>query len=117
MTEQPINVRTLVHHIEHLVLYSAILWQFILGFLILVKTYFKYWKPPQPVIFGGGEYKSDTNISDISNKNKKNLNVIDVDFKKDIFIEKADSFNVKTDKVIKGKVKTQKDKLKKLRGK
>ena len=72
----------------------------------------------QPIILDGvGNQQLNQNISDISNESKNNLNVIDVDIKKDIFIGKADSSNLKTDEIIKGKVKTQKDKLKKLRGK
>ena len=36
---------------------------------------------------------------------------------KNIFVDKPDEVNVKLDNVKKGKVETQKDKLKKLRGK
>ncbi len=47
---------------------------------------------------------------------KKNLGVVDVDVKKQINITEADVSDLKSDEQIKGKVKTQKDKLKKLRG-
>jgi len=48
---------------------------------------------------------------------KKKTGVVDVKVDKNIFIGKIDEQNIKTDEVKKGKVKTQKDKLKKLRGK
>ena len=47
---------------------------------------------------------------------KKNLGVVDVDVKKQINITEADVSDLKSDEQIKGKVKTQKEKLKKLRG-
>jgi hypothetical protein len=49
-------------------------------------------------------------------KNKKKLGVLEVDVKKQINITEADVSDLKSDEQIKGKVKTQKDKLKKLRG-
>ena len=49
-------------------------------------------------------------------KVKKNLGVVDVNVKKQINITEADVSDLKSDEQIKGKVKTQKDKLKKLRG-
>jgi hypothetical protein len=48
---------------------------------------------------------------------KKDLGPVEVDVKKQITITDADEQSVKTDEVKKGKVKTQKDKLKALRGK
>tara|TARA_B100000700_G_scaffold304747_1_gene377751 strand:- start:289 stop:576 length:288 start_codon:yes stop_codon:yes gene_type:complete len=50
-------------------------------------------------------------------KTKKDKGPVEVDFKKDIFVGKADESKIKSDETIKGKVKTQKDKLKELRGK
>ena len=47
---------------------------------------------------------------------KKDLGPVEVDVKKQITITDADEQSVKTDEVKRGKVKTQKDKLKKLRG-
>ena len=46
---------------------------------------------------------------------KKNLGAIDVKVKKNIFIDTPDEVDVKLDEVKKGKVKTQKDKLRSLR--
>ena len=48
---------------------------------------------------------------------KKNTGPVEVDVKKNIILGSADELSVKMDEVKKGKVKTQKDKLRKLRGK
>ena len=48
---------------------------------------------------------------------KKNVGPVEVDVKKNIILGSADELSVKMDEVKKGKVKTQKDKLRKLRGK
>jgi hypothetical protein len=116
MDVQPFNIRTLVHHIEHLVLYSLIWWQIIFGLYILLKWIKKNIKfstnsgsnsifIDSKDVIGGGEVK---------NKSVGPNGPIEVDFKKDIFVDKADDVKIKSD-VKKGKVKTQKDKLKKLR--
>ena len=118
MDSQPINVRTLVHHIEHLVLYSLLLWQLVLGVRWWIKTYFKYWKAPQerPIyVNGGGGFQTSNIVSD--NIVKKDMSPIEVDVKKNLMVGKADTTAIKMDEVVKGKVKTQKEKLKKLRGK
>ena len=47
---------------------------------------------------------------------KKDMGPVEVDVKKNIILGSADELSVKMDEVKKGKVKTQKDKLKKLRG-
>ena len=47
---------------------------------------------------------------------KKNTGPVEVDVKKNIILGSADELSVKMDEVKKGKVKTQKDKLRKLRG-
>ena len=47
---------------------------------------------------------------------KKNVGPVEVDVKKNIILGKAAEVSVKMDEVKKGKVKTQKDKLRKLRG-
>tara|TARA_Y100000590_G_C15611112_1_gene973877 strand:- start:276 stop:641 length:366 start_codon:yes stop_codon:yes gene_type:complete len=121
MGEQPINIRTLVHHIEHLVLYSLILWQIVLGLRYLIKIYFKNWKPNTNsiIIDKNNSTYNDNNLNsdNIYKKKDKNLKAVEVGIKKDIFIDKVDKSNIKTDEIIKGKTKTQKDKLKSLRGK
>ena len=48
---------------------------------------------------------------------KKDTGPVEVDIKKNIILGSADELSVKMDEVKKGKVKTQKDKLRKLRGK
>ena len=93
------------------------------AFYLILKWINKNWKikktfsvtspspqPTQPIINIDGSQINDT----INKKNKKDLSVVDVDFKKDIFISEAESVDVKLDEKIKGKVKTQKSKLKKL---
>ena len=47
---------------------------------------------------------------------KKDTGTVEVDIKKNIILDSADELSVKMDEVKKGKVKTQKDKLRKLRG-
>ena len=59
----------------------------------------------------------DSSIETFEEKVKKDMGPIEVDVKKNIVLNrKADESSVKMDEVKKGKVKTQKDKLKKLRG-
>ena len=53
----------------------------------------------------------------LDNLPPKNMGPIEVDVKKSMIVDtKSDESSIKTDEVKKGKVKTQKDKLKKLRG-
>ena len=60
----------------------------------------------------------DSSIETFEEKVKKDMGPIEVDVKKNFVLDrKADESSVKMDEVKKGKVKTQKDKLKKLRGK
>jgi len=47
---------------------------------------------------------------------KKDIGPVEVDVKKNIILGSADELSVKMDEVKKGKVKTQKDKLRKFRG-
>ena len=47
----------------------------------------------------------------------KDMGPVEVDVQKKIILSDADESNIKTDEVKRGKVKTQKDKLRKLRGK
>ena len=59
----------------------------------------------------------DSSIETFEKKVKKDMGPIEVGVKKNIVLNrKADESSVKMDEVKKGKVKTQKDKLKKLRG-
>ena len=68
--------------------------------------------------------RSDSSIEkrelwkDLDNLPPKDMGPVEVDVKNKIVLNrKADESSIKTDEVKKGKVKTQKDKLKKLRGK
>ena len=59
----------------------------------------------------------DSSIETFEEKVKKDMGPIEVGVKKNIVLNrKADESSIKTDEVKKGKVKTQKDKLKALRG-
>ena len=62
--------------------------------------------------------RSDSSVEKTEFVSKKGkTGAVDVKVDKSIFIGKIDEQSIKTDEVKKGKVKTQKDKLKKLRGK
>tara|TARA_Y100001963_G_scaffold157708_1_gene254706 strand:+ start:796 stop:1173 length:378 start_codon:yes stop_codon:yes gene_type:complete len=60
--------------------------------------------------------RSDSSIETFKDKVYKDMGAVEVDMKKKIFVDNVDDINVKSDQITKGKVKTQKDKLKKLRG-
>ena len=61
--------------------------------------------------------RSDSSIETFKEKVKKDMGPVEVDVKNKIVLNrKADESSIQSDEVKKGKVKTQKDKLKKLRG-
>ena len=97
------------------ILYSLVLWQVVLGcyiLLIWVSKNFKFQKSPN---FNIGEVVKTSVIEET--KVKKDMGPIEVDVKKNMIMDtKSDESSVKLDEKIKGKVKTQKNKLKKLRG-
>ena len=105
----------LLHHLIHFLIYSFLLWQTILGLwiiLIWASKNFKFQKSPNLNI---GEVIKTSMIEET--KVKKNMGPIEVDINKSMIVDtKSDESSVKVDEKIKGKVKTQKDKLKKLRG-
>ena len=94
---------------------SLFLWQSVIGIWILliwVSRNFKFRKSPNLNI---GEVVKTSMIEET--KVKKDMGPIEVDVKKSMIVDtKSDESSVKLDEKIKGKVKTQKDKLKKLRG-
>ena len=98
------------------ILISLVLWQVVLGcyvLLIWVSKNIKFRRSPAVRI--GESFQSGSPIE--VNKVKKDLGPIEVDVKSNVIMDtKSDESNVKLDEKIKGKVKTQKDKLKKLRG-
>ena len=106
----------LFHHLIHFLTYSLVLWQLILGIWILLKWVSKNFKfHRSPVLNIGESFKGGSPIEET--KVKKDLGPIEVDVKKNVVMDtKSDESSVKLDEKIKGKVKTQKDKLKKLRG-
>ena len=94
---------------------SLFIWQSVIGIwviLIWVSRNFKFRKSPNLNI---GEVVKTSVIEET--KVKKDMGPIEVDVNKSMIVDtKSDEVSVKLDEKIKGKVKTQKDKLKKLRG-
>ena len=93
---------------------SLFIWQIVLGcyvLLIWVSKNFKFQKSPNLNI---GEVIKTSTIEET--KVKKNMGPIEVDVKSNRIMDTTtDEVNVKLDEKIKGKVKTQKDKLRSLR--
>ena len=94
---------------------SLFIWQSIIGLWILliwVSKNFKFHKSPKLNI----EEVVKTSVIE-ETKVKKDMGPIEVGVDKTMIMDtKSDESSVKLDEKIKGKVKTQKDKLKKLRG-
>ena len=97
------------------ILISLVLWQVVLGcyiLLIWVSKNIKFHRSPAVRI--GESFQSGSPIE--VNKVKKDLGPIEVDVKSNVIMDtKSDESSVKLDEKIKGKVKTQKDKLRSLR--
>ena len=93
---------------------SLFIWQSIIGLWILliwVSRNFKFHKSPNLNI---GEVVKTSVIEET--KVKKDMGPIEVDVKKSVVMDtKSDESSVKLDEKIKGKVKTQKNKLRSLR--
>lgn len=108
----------IVHHIEHLVLYSFVIWQIYFALKWLLKFVSKNFKFETKVVTPQTQV-IEKQVGSYSGEGitKKDLSAIDIKVDKNIFIDKPDEVNVEMDEVKKGKVKTQKNKLKKLRGK
>ena len=101
-----------LHHLEHLGIYSVLIWQSVLGLWIIARWYTRnvnrspnIIQQTLPTQIVGGEEHSP----------KGPVGVVDVDVKKQITITDADVSDLSSDEEIKGKVKTQKDKLRSLR--
>ena len=96
------------------ILISLFLWQGIFGLWILFiwcSKNFKFQKSPNLNI---NEVVKTSTIEET--KVKKNMGPIEVDVKSNVIMDtKSDESSVKLDEKIKGKVKTQKDKLRSLR--
>ena len=97
------------------ILISLVLWQVVLGcyiLLIWISKNIKFHRSPAVKI--GESFKSGSPIEET--KVKKDMGPIEVDIKKSMIVDtKSDESSVKLDEKIKGKVKTQKDKLRSLR--
>ena len=107
----------LLHHLIHFLSYSLVLWQTVLGIWILLKWVSKNFKFHRSPVLNIGESFQRSDSPGEETKVKKDLGPIEVDVKKSMIMDtKSDESSVKLDEKIKGKVKTQKDKLKKLRG-
>ena len=105
-----------VHHIIHFVIYSLVLWQVVLGIYVILLWASKNFKFHRSPVLNIGEsfQKSGSPIEET--KVKKDLGPIEVDVNKSMIVDtKSDESSVKLDEKIKGKVKTQKDKLRSLR--
>ena len=104
----------LLHHLIHFLIYSFLLWQTILGIwiiLIWASRNFKFHKSPNLNI---GEVIKTSMIEET--KVKKNMGPIEVGVNKKMIVDTTtDEVSVKLDEKIKGKVKTQKNKLRSLR--
>ena len=107
----------LVHHLIHLLIYSVLLWQMVLGIWIILIWFSRNIKFHRSPVLNIGESFHKSGSPGEETKVKKYLGPIEVDVKKNTILDtKSDEVSVKLDEKIKGKVKTQKDKLKKLRG-
>ena len=107
----------LVHHLIHLLIYSVLLWQVILGIWIILIWFSRNIKFHRSPVLNIGESFHKSGSPGEETKVKKDLGPIEVDVKKNTILDtKSDEVSVKLDEKIKGKVKTQKDKLKKLSG-
>jgi|TARA_B100000214_G_C23929024_1_gene609814 hypothetical protein len=89
---------------------SLILWQigFIIGILLKL-----FYKPSGKKFLPTAVQQTVPAVEVVTPKNKPGH--IDVEMKKNISLQKAKVSSVKSDEVIKGKVSTQKEKLKQLR--
>ena len=107
----------LLHHLLHFLTYSLVLWQTVLGIWILLKWVSKNFKFHRSPVLNIGESFQKSDSPGEETKVKKDLGPIEVGVSKTMIVDtKSDESSVKLDEKIKGKVKTQKDKLKKLRG-
>ena len=86
---------------------SLVLWQIgIITYILLNKF---YGRNPKKIIQTGQPTAVEVDLP------KKKVEHVDVAMSKKIIMEKPKVTNLKTDEVIKGKVKTQKNKLKQMR--
>ena len=111
----------LIHHLIHFVMYSLVLWQVVLGIYVILLWTKKNIKFHQSPVINVGENKGFDYPIEVLKDRLEGKKVgptgpveVDVD-RKTIIDTKSDEASVKLDEKIKGKVKTQKDKLRSLR--
>ena len=105
----------LLYPLIYFLICSAVIWQLVLGIYIILIWASRNLKIHRSPVVNIGEslQKSGSPIEKV----KKDLGPVEVDVKREFKVDtKPDEKSVKVDEKIKGKVKTQKDKLKKLRG-
>ena len=109
----------LIHHLIHFIMYSLVLWQLVLGIYVILIWAKRNIKCNNSPVINVSETKGyDYPIEVLKDRLEgKKMGPIEVDVKREFKVDtKPDESSVKVDEKIKGKVKTQKDKLKKLRG-
>ena len=105
----------LLHHLEHLILYSLILWQAGLILFLALKYLIERFPKTKIIHTQSGPSGITSHTTSQQQKTVGTPGVIEVDVSKNITVGKADSTSIQMDQTVKGKVKTQKDKLKELR--
>ena len=111
-----------IHHLVHFLMYSLVIWQIVLGVYVILlwtKRNIKFEKT-SPVInvseTKGFDYPIEVLKDRLEGKKVGSTGPVEVDVKKNLIVDtKSDEASVKLDEKIKGKVKTQKDKLRDLR--
>ena len=115
--------------VGHLVIYGFAIWNLILGVWLIVRWANKNWKRTEQQAPQILQQSTPQEINPVINvdsaqigkemlKRQKDMGPVEVDIKKNIVVGEADVSDLsKSSDVKKGKVKTQKDKLRKLRGK
>ena len=105
------------HHLVHFLMYSLFIWQIVLVIYVILLWASKNFKFHRSPVLNIGESFQRSDSPGEETKVKKDLGPIEVGVSKTMIMDaKSDESSVKLDEKIKGKVKTQKDKLKKLRG-
>ena len=110
-----------IHHLVHLGLYSLVIWQIVLGIYIILiwaKRNIKF--NISPTINNVSENRTDYPIEVLKDKLEGKrvgpTGPVEIDIKKNIIVDDVDKSDLsKSSEIKKGKVKTQKDKLKALR--
>ena len=111
-----------IHHLIHFIMYSLVLWQIILGVYVILlwaKRNIKFNNSPVINVSEtkGFDYPIEVLKDRLEGKKVGPTGPVEVGVdRKTIIDTKSDEVSVKLDEKIKGKVKTQKNKLKKLRG-